>query len=97
HISPYAVNSSLNLTTLKGRLVSHGFRGIASTYLNESTNFKVDAIEMCLAHLDANSTRASYNSALYLNERYEIHQYWSEYIVESTGKYYSIAGQYRTE
>ncbi|HHY0432735.1 TPA: hypothetical protein ACVU44_004702 [Vibrio parahaemolyticus] len=91
------MNSSLNLTTLKGRLVSHGFRGIASTYLNESTNFKVDAIEMCLAHLDANSTRASYNSALYLNERYEIHQYWSEYIVESTGKYYSIAGQYRTE
>ncbi|HAS8389026.1 TPA: DUF4102 domain-containing protein [Vibrio vulnificus] len=94
HISPYAVNSSLNLTTLKGRLVSHGFRGIASTYLNENTDFKVDAIEMCLAHLDSNTTRASYNSAKYLEERYEIHKCWSEYIVKSTGKHYSIAGQY---
>jgi integrase len=94
HISPYAVNSSLNLTTLKGRLVSHGFRGIASTYLNENTDFKVDAIEMCLAHLDNNTTRASYNSAKYLEERYEIHKCWSEYIVKSTGQHYSIAGQY---
>ena len=97
HISPYAVNSSLNLTSLKGRLVSHGFRGIASTYLNEHKQFREDAIEMCLAHLDKNTTRASYNSALYLDERYEILQFWSDYIVESTGNYYSIAGQYRAE
>lgn len=95
HISPYAVNSSLNLTSLRGRLVSHGFRGIASTYLNESTDFKVDAIEMCLAHLDSNTTRASYNSAKYLEERIKIHQCWSNYIIESTGRHYSIAGQYK--
>ncbi|WP_164684262.1 tyrosine-type recombinase/integrase, partial [Vibrio maerlii] len=92
HISPYAVNSSLNLTPLKGRLVSHGFRGIASTFLNETTRFKVDAIEMCLSHLDRNTTRASYNSAKYLEERAQIHQHWSEFIVQSTGKHYSIAG-----
>ncbi|MBE3663335.1 hypothetical protein BOO91_20705 [Vibrio navarrensis] len=54
----------------------------------------MDAIEMCLAHLDSNTTRASYNSAKYLKERYEIHKCWSEYIVKSTGKHYSIAGQY---
>ncbi|MFA0690969.1 tyrosine-type recombinase/integrase [Vibrio splendidus] len=95
HIAPYSVNSSLNLTSLKGRLVSHGFRGIASTYLNEGTDFKPDAIEMCLAHLDSNTTRASYNSAKYLEERYEIHQCWSEYIVKSTSQCYSISGQYR--
>jgi len=95
HISPYAVNSTLNLTRLKGRLVSHGFRGIASTYLNENTDFKVDAIEMCLAHLDRNTTRSSYNSAKYLEERIKIHQCWSGYIIESTGRHYSIASQYK--
>ncbi len=95
HISKEAVNSSLNNTTLKGDLVSHGFRGIASTLLNEQKEFRVDAIEMCLSHLDKNQTRASYNSAKYLDERFEIHQFWSDYIVKSTGSYYSIAGQYR--
>ncbi|MEF1339787.1 integrase arm-type DNA-binding domain-containing protein, partial [Vibrio rotiferianus] len=95
HISKEAVNSSLNNTTLKGDLVSHGFRGIASTLLNEQKEFRVDAIEMCLAHLDKNQTRASYNSAKYLDERFDIHQFWSDYIVKSTGSYYSIAGQYQ--
>ncbi|ANS87721.1 Prophage CP4-57 integrase [Vibrio scophthalmi] len=94
HISPSAVNSALGNTTLKARLVSHGFRGIASTLFNEK-GFNSDAIEMCLAHLDKNQTRAAYNSAKYLDQRIKILKFWSQYIVDATGHHYSIASQYK--
>lgn len=96
HISPYAVNSALQATPLKGKLVAHGLRSIGSTKLN-SEKFDEDAIEVALSHLDKDRVRAAYNKNDYLEERQEIMNYWSEFIVQSTGKYYSIAGQYKPE
>lgn len=96
HISPGAVNSAMQATPLKGELVSHGLRSIGSTKLNEE-DFNADAIEVALSHLDKDRVRASYNNAQYMDQRREIMQFWSEFIVESTGKYYSVAGQYKPD
>ncbi len=71
----------------KGRMTGHGFRGIASTALNEM-GYRVDVIETQLSHVDGNRVRAAYNHAQYLDERRELMQAWANYLdaVKSTGK-----------
>jgi hypothetical protein len=43
-----------------GRATTHGFRGVASTILNESNR---DWIERQLAHVERNEVRRAYNTA----------------------------------
>lgn len=61
-------------------IVPHGFRHTASTLLNESALWSVDAIERQLAHADRNSVRATYNYAEYLPERRRMMQWWGDYL-----------------
>ena len=63
-------------------MVGHGWRSVASTILNESGRFSSDAIERQLAHMERNSTRASYNYAQYIPERIEMMQWYSNYLDE---------------
>ena len=69
------------------RYTGHDFRATASTYLNEF-EFDDRYIEFQLAHLDKNSTRASYNHAQYLKQRTEMMQFWSDFVDETYAKYY---------
>lgn len=71
---------------LRGKATVHGFRGLASTVLNESGQFEPDWIEMQLAHVQR-GVRAAYNSARYLNQRREMMAWWSGYLdkAELTG------------
>lgn len=62
-----------------GRMVSHGFRGMASTILNEN-KFRSDVIEKQLAHQERNQVRGAYNRAEYLEERTEIMQWYADYL-----------------
>lgn len=62
-----------------GRIVSHGFRSMASTILNEN-KFRPDAIEKQLAHQEHNSIRSAYNHAEYLEERTEMLQWYADYL-----------------
>lgn len=62
----------------KGKTTVHGFRSSASTILNESGLFRADVIERQLAHVDGNTTRSSYNRAMYLDERREMMQWWAD-------------------
>ena len=57
----------------------HGFRGTASTWLNESGRFNPDAIERQLAHVPGN-IRSIYNAAEYLPERVRIMRYWADFL-----------------
>ena len=59
-------------------MTCHGFRGIASTRLNEQ-GWNADWIELQLAHSEKNKVRNAYNSALYLDACYEMMQWWVEY------------------
>lgn len=73
------VNMALRRMGFKGRLVSHGFRALASTALNEH-GFDVDLIETALAHQDKNATRAAYNRTDFLERRREMMSWWSSKI-----------------
>jgi len=60
---------------------AHGFRGTASTLLNEQ-QWNKDAIELQLSHMPRDKTRASYNSADHLALRREMMQAWANYLDE---------------
>jgi integrase len=70
-----------------GRMTGHGFRGIASTALNEM-GYRWDVIEAQLSHVEGNKVRAAYNHAQYLDERRELMQGWATYLdaVRQSGK-----------
>lgn len=64
----------------RSRATVHGFRSTASTILNESGKWRADAIERQLAHVPENEVRSAYNAALYLDERRQMMQWWSDYL-----------------
>ena len=66
----------------KGTMTGHGFRGVASTALNEM-DFRPDVIELQLAHVQ-DKVRGAYNHALYLEERMTMMQVWADTIETMT-------------
>lgn len=63
----------------RSTMTVHGFRGMASTLLNER-GYNRDWIERQLAHGERNSVRAAYNHAEYLPERRRMMQEWADYL-----------------
>lgn len=66
-----------------GKMTGHGFRSAASTMLNEhKTKWGIhrDVIELQLAHVEKNASRAAYNFAEYLDERRSMMQQWADYL-----------------
>jgi integrase len=59
-------------------MTSHGFRAAASTLLNESGRFSVDAIERALAHQDADAVRRAYARGEHWKERVAMAQWWAD-------------------
>lgn len=93
-MAPYnsqTVNMALKRMGFKSRLVSHGMRSLASTALNEQ-GFNRDWIEAALAHVDTNQVRSAYNRTDYLEQRREMMQWWSSFILASAVGSLSIAG-----
>ena len=64
---------------LRGKATVHGFRGLASTVLNETGMFEADWIEHQLAH-QPRGVRAAYNSARYLAHRRPMMQWWADFL-----------------
>lgn len=75
-------------------MTSHGFRSTASTLLNESGKWSVDAIERALAHGDADGVRAAYHRGAHWDERVRMAQWWSDYLdrLREGGKVIQLAG-----
>lgn len=65
----------------RGEMTIHGFRGMASTRLNEM-GFRPDVIERQLAHGERNQIRAAYNHAQYMDERRAMMCAWADYLDE---------------
>lgn len=76
------VNMALRRMGYHGKLVSHGFRSLASTILNEE-GFEPDLVETALSHLDKNTTRAAYNRTDYLERRRGMMDWWSDCIQDA--------------
>ena len=60
-------------------MCAHGFRGMASTILNEQ-GWPSDVIERALAHAEGNSVRAAYNHARHLPQRRKMMQHWANWL-----------------
>jgi integrase len=71
--------SALYRLGYKDRMTGHGFRGLASTILNEN-DFDEAHVEMQLAHLKRNKVAAAYNHAKYLKQRTAMMQWWADYL-----------------
>jgi integrase len=79
-ISENTVNAALRrMGFSKEEMCAHGFRGTASTLLNEQ-GWNSDIIELCLAHQERNQVRAAYNHAERMEERRELMQHWADYL-----------------
>lgn len=66
-----------------GKMTGHGFRSAASTILNENKSkwgIHRDTIEIQLAHVEKNASRAAYNFAEYLDERRAMMQQWADFL-----------------
>ncbi|MGE4064614.1 MAG: tyrosine-type recombinase/integrase [Rhodospirillaceae bacterium] len=62
-------------------MTGHGFRGMASTLLNEMGKWNPDAIERQLAHVEGNDARKAYiHLAEFWDERVQMMQAWAGYL-----------------
>ena len=77
-VSDMTLSKALRTIWPAYRIVPHGFRHLFSTMANEHGQFRYDVIEVALAHKDGNAIRATYNRAIYLNERRELAQWWAD-------------------
>ena len=68
----------------RGRMTGHGFRGVASTLLNEQ-GFRGDLVELQLAHLRGNTVERAYNAMQLIPERTAMMQAWADYLDAQRG------------
>ncbi len=74
-----ALRQALRILGYSRKLTPHGFRATASTALNE-LGYRGDWIEKQLAHEERKRSRASYNHAIYLEDRRNMLQAWADLI-----------------
>ncbi|MCA8891958.1 MAG: tyrosine-type recombinase/integrase [Hyphomonas sp.] len=79
-ISENTINRALrNMGYSSEEIVGHGFRGFASTTLNNS-GFEWHVVEKQLAHRIGNVVSQTYNKAEYLEQRIKMMEWWSGYL-----------------
>jgi integrase len=83
-MSENTLNAALRrLGYSKEQMTAHGFKGMASTRLNEMRRWSPDAIERQLAHQESNDVRRAYmHAAEYWAERVKMMQTWANYLDE---------------
>jgi integrase len=81
-ISENTLNAALRrLGYASEEMCTHGFRGMASTRLNETGRWNPDATERQLAHQEANAVRRAYtHNAEFWPERLRMMQEWADYL-----------------
>jgi integrase len=81
YLSEAAMNQALRrMGYEKDVITPHGFRGTASTHLNNSGLWSADAIERSLAHLDNSAVRRAYNHDDKWQERTRMMQWWADHL-----------------
>lgn len=63
-----------------GKMTTHGFRSLFSTYANESQLWQFDVIERCLAHAPQGAVRHAYNRAEYWEHRVKLMTWWADIV-----------------
>lgn len=70
---------NIALRSMKLEFTMHDLRATASTVANEN-GFNKDWVEIQLAHVSNNKTRASYNHAQWLSDRRTMMQWWADHV-----------------
>lgn len=79
-MSDAAINAALGyLGYSSDVMTAHGFRGMASTLLNEA-GYNRDYVERQLAHSERDAVRDAYNHAQYLPQRAAMMQEWADFL-----------------
>ena len=84
-----SINQIIKRIGFKDRLVSHGFRAMASTYFYEK-GYKSEVIESCLAHVFGNQTVQAYNRGDFFKLRIKLMNDWSEFVSKQYEKFETI-------
>ena len=85
-MSNNAILSALrSLEIPKEVTTAHGFRATARTMLDEVLNFRVDLIEMQLAHAVKDPLGRAYNRTKHLDARINMMQQWADYLDKLKG------------
>ena len=80
-MSENAVNVALRAMGYDRETVTgHGFRATARTILDENLRYRVEVIEMQLAHAVRDPLGRAYNRTKYLEERAAMMQAWADYL-----------------
>lgn len=80
-ISENTINAALRTLGYDGEThVAHGFRAMASTILNEYSDFSPDGIERALGHMELNAVRRAYHRAEHWAERVEIMNWYADFL-----------------
>lgn len=62
----------------KDDATAHGFRATATTLLNESGKWSIDAIERAMSHADRDAVRRAYNRGEFWEERVKMAGWWAD-------------------
>jgi integrase len=92
HEQPMSNNAmlyALHRMGWRGVMTGHGFRGVASTALQEM-GWPHDAIEGQLAHQRRDPISAAYDHAQYLPQRTEMMQAWADWLDAKRGNAISL-------
>jgi integrase len=86
-MSENTLNAALRrLGYSKEQMTAHGFKGMASSRLNEMGCWSPDAIERQLAHQESDDVRRAYmHAAEFWPERVKMMQTWADYLGELRG------------
>jgi integrase len=80
-MSENAVNVALRtLGYDRDTVTGHGFRATARTILDEKLRYRVEVIEMQLAHAVRDPLGRAYNRTKYLEERKDMMRHWADYL-----------------
>jgi integrase len=80
-ISENTLNAAMRrLGYRQDEVTAHGFRATASTLLNESKLWSIDAIERSLNHIEGNSVRRAYDRSEHWEERARMAQWWADHL-----------------
>lgn len=78
HVSSQSLAKFLHDSEMSGKLVAHGLRSMARSFLADH-QAPFEAAEMCLAHVVGSSVSRAYQRSDYLDVRRDLMRLWSDY------------------
>lgn len=75
-----SLNRAIELIGYGGKHTAHGFRATARTILDEVLGYRIEWVEMQLAHEVRDSNGRAYNRTAFLPQRANMMQAWADYL-----------------